>query len=121
MRSATALSFATRSASGTADHERKARRAAATAVSINWVVPSGQAATTVSSAGFSTLKVVVVGAGLPSIVRLNAVMAGLLTTGPTGNGRSRRRGGGGHQRSGRSLGTRRDPGYRSDSTGRRGC
>src|ERR1700722_3343856 len=75
MRSAMALSLATRSASGNADHFGKARRAAAIAASTSWVVPCGQAATTVSSAGLRTSKVVAVGAGLPSMVSVKAVMS----------------------------------------------
>src|SRR5580692_12311279 len=75
MRSATALSLATRSASGTADHCGKARRAAAIAASTSWVVPSGQEATTVSSAGLRTSKVLAVGADLPSMVSAKAVIS----------------------------------------------
>jgi len=44
------------------------RGALCTASSTSAGVPSGQAATTVSSAGFSTLKVLVVVTGLPPIV-----------------------------------------------------
>ena len=67
-RSATLMRAAARSASGSAAHPGSARWAAATAWSRRATLPSGQAPTTVPSAGLSTLEVRPVWAGLPSIV-----------------------------------------------------
>src|SRR5579872_1126221 len=75
MRSATASSLATRSASGTAAQDGNASRALATALSTSSTVPSGQAATMLSSAGFKTLNVFDVVTALPPMVIANADMS----------------------------------------------
>ena len=70
IKSAMAVIFATRSASARADHAGNALRAAATAASTSLRVASGQAATTVPSAGFNTSKVFAVDTERPPIVRV---------------------------------------------------
>src|SRR3954463_8890256 len=68
MRSAMAISLATRASSGSAAHDLNASCALATASSTNATVPSGHAATTLSSTGLRTLNVLPVAAALPPIV-----------------------------------------------------
>src|SRR3954453_17413310 len=68
MRSAMAISLAIRSSSGSAAQDLNASRALATASSTNATVPSGHAATTLSSTGLRTLKVLLMAAALPPIV-----------------------------------------------------
>src|SRR3954465_14753685 len=74
MRSAIAINLPTRSASGSAAQPLNALRALATASSTSAGVPSGQAATTLSSTGFRTLNVLPVAAALPPIVNEKPVM-----------------------------------------------
>src|SRR4051812_38918414 len=69
-----AINLLTRSASGSAAQALNALRALATASSTSSTVPSGQAATTLSSTGFNTLKVLPVAAALPPIVNEKPLM-----------------------------------------------
>src|SRR3954468_21268739 len=75
MRSAMAISLATRSASGSAAQDLNAARALATASSTNATVPCGHAATTLSSTGLRTLNVVLVAAALPAIVNEKSMIS----------------------------------------------
>src|SRR3954469_22388411 len=69
-----AINLLTRSASGSAAQALNAWRALATASSTSATVPSGHAATTLSSTGFRTLNVLLVAAALPPIVNAKPVM-----------------------------------------------
>src|SRR5580765_4561858 len=71
------MSFAARSASGTADQSGSARRALATAASTSSGVACGHLATTDSSAGLSTSNVPTTGAALPSMVSTYVAMSHL--------------------------------------------
>ena len=74
MRSATAMSLATRSASASPDQAARAPRALSTAASTSATEPCGQAATTEPSAGLRTSKVPEPGLGLPPMVSAYADM-----------------------------------------------
>src|SRR5256885_16445477 len=75
MRSAIAISLATRASSGSAAHDLNASFALATASSTNATVPSGHAATTLSSTGLRTLNVLLVAAALPPIVNEKSMVS----------------------------------------------